>query len=313
MALSELQWCVRRGPRLRDADRAEHRRRIRGGGAHRAIDQLDRQCPALTRVAHARASERRDRSLPLRVRRAQRLRRRLQVRVRVGERSFAAERDAPQQTDRVARHAFVAELPLAGLHRRASYESTDNTAKSRTWNDNRDIRESARSGRALTRGWTMRSSLKVLVVSGVLVACTPAPTVAPSPEVIIASGPASETAATFSAASSYGPATLVVNYNSSGGIFGSAWSEDGLVWHDCTQNNCGYGGGGIPIPTDPTQGVFRGDPAVAAGRPGSGIVMASNIADSATGRVNGLVVVVTSFDGGRTQGGSDPERVAFAA
>lgn len=128
----------------------------------------------------------------------------------------------------------------------------------------------------------------------VLLGCTPTPS-ASTPTTVM---PGSETAATFSAASPSGPATMVVQSNGGSTVFMSAWSEDGSNWHPCDLFSCGYGG---PMPVAVQQGNFRGDPAVAAGLPGSGIVMAANIADRAQPyfHQNGLVVVSMSIDGGR--------------
>lgn len=140
----------------------------------------------------------------------------------------------------------------------------------------------------------MDKSRSSLVVLAMLVGCTPTP-VPSSPTTIM---PGSETAATFSAASPAGPATMVVQSNGGSTTFVSAWSEDGTNWHPCDLGTCGYGG---PMPVAVQQGAFKGDPAVAAGMPGTGIVMAANIADRAQpySHTNGLVVVSMSIDGGR--------------
>jgi hypothetical protein len=98
-----------------------------------------------------------------------------------------------------------------------------------------------------------------------------------------------------------GPTTIVqFNDFSGGSLFGWSW-WDGTVWTYCNAVTPNCGGPGVTVPLAPGQQNWRGDPGIAAAPDQSGVVVATQLANSIadTGKPN-MVVASLSFDGGRT-------------
>ncbi len=163
--------------------------------------------------------------------------------------------------------------------------------------------------------------------------CSPAPLPSPGPEQLVDNN-GDETSAGFAPASvgeAAGipvafPATAVSSFNeftrpAGGGIFGYAWTVDGINWTSCNADQSGP----CFVPKHPSQKNWRGDPAIAAAPQGGGIVVAANLANTTDDSGNpNMIVAALSFDGGRsygntqwvngdgcTDGDQDQEAIAF--
>lgn len=119
----------------------------------------------------------------------------------------------------------------------------------------------------------------------------------------------SETSMTFSSGGRGPPGTgflapsTIVQFNdfSKPSYFGWSWTSDGINWNYCNAVIPGCGGTGVPVPLAAGQANWRGDPGIAAASDQSGIVVATQLANSVgdSGDPN-MIVASLSFDGGRT-------------